>query len=115
MMEDFARAGNAASVALKISPDYPPYLFNQGYFEYRLGNYADAANWFGRCVERSEISHDGYCLDAARIAQARCLVLDGRADLAARLIGSAAEHAATWLDQRFSKDDVMQAIERVAK
>jgi tetratricopeptide (TPR) repeat protein len=75
MTEDFAKASNAASVALKVSPGYPPYLFKKGYAEYRLGNYADAATSFALCVASSEIAHDGYYLDAARIAQARC---DGR-------------------------------------
>ncbi|MFS2004082.1 tetratricopeptide repeat protein [Duganella sp. CT11-25] len=110
MSEDFAKASSAVSVALKISPEYPPYLFKKGYVEYRLGNYTDAARSFGRCVARSEITRDGYYLDAARIAQARCLVLDGRASLAVTVIASAAANSATWLDKRFSKEDVMKSI-----
>lgn len=110
MTEDFEKASSAASAALKISPGYPPYLFKKGYAEYRLGKYEDAANSFALCVERSEITHDGYYLDAARIAQARCLVLDGRADLAVNAIASAASNAATWLDRRFSKEEVMESI-----
>lgn len=114
MTEDFAKASNAASAALKISPDYPPYLFEKGYFEYRLGKFLDAASSFGLCVERSEAIHDGYYLDAARIAQARCFVLDGRADLAVSVISPAAEDSATWLDKRFSKADVMKSIHSIA-
>lgn len=110
MREDFMEARSAVSVALKISPDYPPYLFKHGYIEYRLGNYADAANFFGRCVARSEIIQDGYYLDAARIAQARCLWLDGRGQLAVSVVAVAATTAATWLEQRFTKDDVIRAI-----
>lgn len=110
MNEDFAEASRAVAAALKISPRYPPYLFEQGYIEYRLGNYADAANAFAKCVVRSELMLDGYYLDAARIAQARCLLLDRRADLALIAIDAAAEGSATWLDQRFSKEDVLKAI-----
>lgn len=114
MHDDFSRASSAVSMALKISPDYPPYLFKQGYVDYRLGNYAAAADSFGTCVARSEIIHDGYYLDAARIAQARCLVLDGRDDLALNVIASAAASSATWLDKRFSKEDVMKSIGKKA-
>lgn len=110
MNEDFVKASSAVAAALKISPQYPPYLFKQGYIEYRLGNYADAANAFGLCVLRSELTLDGYYLDAARIALAKCLILDGRADLAVDAIGSAAEGSATWLDRRFSKEDVLKSI-----
>ena len=110
MNEDFAEASRAVGAALKISPQYPPYLFDQGYIEYRLGNYAGAANAFGRCVVASELLLDGYCLDAARIAQARCLLLDGRKELAVIAIDSAAESSATWLDQRYTKEDVLKAI-----
>ncbi|NGZ84200.1 hypothetical protein [Duganella aceris] len=78
--------------------------------EYRLGNYADAANAFGCCVARSEIIQDGYYLDAARIAQARCLWLDGQGQLAARVVAAAATSAATWLDKRYTRDDVIMAI-----
>jgi len=85
-------------------------LFKKGYAEYRLGQYADAANSFALCVVSSEIMHDGYYLDAARIAQARCLVLDSRAELAVRVIASAASNSATWLDRRFSKEEVMESI-----
>ncbi|WP_445233250.1 hypothetical protein [Duganella rhizosphaerae] len=113
MNEDFANASGAVAVALKISPEYPPYLFKQGYVEYRLGNFAAAANVFGLCVERSETIHDGYYLDAARIAQAKCLVLDGRASLAVDVIASAATGSATWLDKRLSKEDVVKSIHRV--
>lgn len=113
MSEDFAKAGGAVSVALKISPEYPPCLFKKGYVEYRLGNYTDAAHCFGLCATESEISHDGYYLDAARIAQARCLVLDGRASLAADVIAAAATESATWLEKRFSRDDVMKSIQIV--
>jgi tetratricopeptide (TPR) repeat protein len=115
MTEDFSNASSAMSVALKISPDYPPYLFKKGYFEYRLGHFSAAAISFLLCVERSEAIHDGYYLDAARIAQARCFVLDGRADLAASVISPAAEDSATWLDKRFSKADVMKTIPSIAK
>jgi len=110
MNEDFVKAGGAVAAALKISPQYPPYLFKRGYIEYRLGNYADAASAFELCVLSSELTLDGYYLDAARIARARCLVLDGRADLAVDAIGSVAEGAATWLERRFSKEDVLKSM-----
>jgi len=103
-------AGSAASRALKVSPDYPPYLFKKGYAESHLGQYADAANSFALCVVSSEIMHDGYYLDAARIAQARCLVLDSRVELAVQVIASAASNSATWLDRRFSEEEVMESI-----
>lgn len=111
MSEDFAKASMAVSAALKISPDYPPYLFKKGHAEYRLGNYEDAANAFVLCVARSEVTQDHYYLDAARIAQARCLVLNGRAGLAVDVIASAAAGSATWLDKRFSKEEVLTSIQ----
>lgn len=107
---DFARASSAVSAALKISPDYPPYLFKKGYAEYRLRNYADAANAFALCVARSEATHDHYYLNAARIAQARCLSLDGRALLAIDAIALAAASSATWLDKRYTKEEVLKSI-----
>jgi Flp pilus assembly protein TadD len=110
MNDDFSEASNAVSEALTISPGYPPYLFKLGYVEYRLGNYEAAANSFGACVARSEVTHDGYYLDAARIAQARCLVLDGYGALAVIILAPTAASSATWLDQRFSKEDVMKSI-----
>ena len=113
MNEDFAKASNAASAALKISPDHPAFLFKKGYLKYRLGSYVDAANLFGLCVERSEAIHDAYYLDAARIAQARCLVLDGCAELAANVIALAEANSATWLDKRFSKQEVLESIRTV--
>ena len=113
--EDFAKANSAVSVGLRISPEYPPYLFKKGYVEYRLGIYKDAANSFALCAARSEITHDDFYLDAARIAQARCLVLDGSAHLAADVIARADTSSATWLDRRFSKDDVMKSIHSAVK
>lgn len=110
MNDDFAKASVAVSMALKILPDYPPYLFKQGYVDYRLGNYAAAADSFSNCVAQSEITYDSYYLDAARIAQARCLVLDGRQGIALNVIASAAPSSATWLDKRFSKEDVLTSI-----
>ncbi|WP_130300789.1 MULTISPECIES: hypothetical protein [unclassified Duganella] len=110
MSEDFVQASNAVAQALNISPDYLPYLFEQGYIAYRLQNYAHAESAFGRCVERSEMARDNFYLDAARIARARCLVLDGRASLAAIVIADAAADSAAWLDGRFSKEDVMKSI-----
>lgn len=56
---------------------------------------------------------DGFYLDAARIAQVRCLVLDGRADIAANIIALVSAGSATWLDGRFSKEDVANLIQRV--
>ncbi|NVM77705.1 tetratricopeptide (TPR) repeat protein [Duganella sp. SG902] len=110
MRDDFAKASQAVSEALRITPDYPPYLFEQGYIAYRLGNYTQAERAFGLCVEQSEMTHDNFYLDAARIARARCLVLDGRASLAAKVIADAAGDAAAWLDGRFSKEDVLTSI-----
>lgn len=115
MNEDFANASRAVSVALRISPEYPPYLFRKGYVEYRLANYKEAADSFERCVARSETMQDSYYLDAARIAQARCLVLDGSAHLAADAIASAATSSATWLEKRFSKEDVLKSIPGAVK
>lgn len=79
---DYGQASSAVREALRIAPDYPPYLFEQGYIEYRRANYAHVASAFSLCVERSEVMLDGFYLDATRIAQALCLVLDGRADMA---------------------------------
>lgn len=110
MNDDFAKASDAVSMAIKFSPDYLPYLFKQGYVQYRLGNYADAANAFGLCLAQSEITRDGYYLDAARLAQARCLVLDGSAHLAADVIATTAASSATWLDKRYTKEDVVKFI-----
>jgi len=56
---------------------------------------------------------DGFYLDAARIAQARCLLLDGRADMAANIIALASPGSATWLDGRFAKEDVADSIQSV--
>lgn len=108
--EDFPRANTAASQALRISPDSQPYLFEKGYIAYRMGNQTEAARAFAACVEQAGMTDDSFYLDAARIAQARCLVLDGRARLAADVIAAAAPEAATWLDGRFSKEDVLKLI-----
>lgn len=113
MREDYGRASGAVREALRIAPDYLPYLFEQGYIEYRLANYAQAASAFGLCVERSEVTQDGFYLDAARIAQARCLLLNGRADMAAKIITLASAGSATWLDGRFTKEDVANSIQGV--
>jgi tetratricopeptide (TPR) repeat protein len=113
MGDDFGLASSAVREALRIAPDYPPYLFEQGYIEYRLANYAPAASAFGLCAERSELMQDGFYLDAARIAQARCLLLDGRADMAANIIALASPGSATWLDGRFAKEDVANSIQSV--
>ncbi|SDF37938.1 MULTISPECIES: hypothetical protein [unclassified Duganella] len=108
--EDFQKADIAASEALRISPDSQPYLFEKGYIAYRMGNQAEAARAFAACAEQAGLADDSFYLDAARIAQARCLVLDGRSQLAAAVIAAAAPDAATWLDGRFSKEDVLKLI-----
>lgn len=108
--DDFQQANVAASEALRISPDYQPYLFEKGYIEYRMGNQAEAAHAFAACVKQAELTNDSFYLDAARIAQARCLALDGRARLAANVIAAAAPDSATWLDGRFSKEEVLKLI-----
>lgn len=77
---------------------------------YRLGNYARAERAFGLCIEQSQMTHDGFYLDAARIARARCLALNGRASLAVEVIADAATDSATWLDRRFSKDEVVKSL-----
>ncbi|MHA4867216.1 tetratricopeptide repeat protein [Duganella sp. PWIR1] len=106
------QANIAATEALRISPDYQPYLFEKGYIEYRLANYAEAAQAFAACGEQAELTNDSFYLDAARIAQARCLALGGQTRLAADVIAAAAPGAATWLDGRFSKEDVLKLIHR---
>lgn len=108
--EDFPKADIAATKALRISPDSQPYLFEKGYIAYRMGNQAEAARAFAACVEQAGMTDDSFYLDAARIGQARCLVLDGRSRLAADVIAAAAPDAATWLDGRFSKEDVLKRI-----
>lgn len=108
--EDFPKANIAASEALRISPDSQPYLFEKGYIAYRMGNQTEAARAFAACVEQAGMTDDSFYLDAARIAQARCLVLDGRSRLAADVIAAAAPEAATWLDGLFSKEDVLKLI-----
>ncbi|WP_343732297.1 hypothetical protein [Duganella sp.] len=110
MRDDLVKASHAVAEALRILPDHPPYLFEQGYIAYRLGHYAQAEGAFGLCIEKSETAHDGFYLDAARIARARCLVLDGRPSLAADVIADAAADSATWLDGRFTKADVLNSI-----
>lgn len=107
---DFPKANIAASEALRISPDYQPYLFEKSYIAYRMGNQTEAARAFAACVEQAGMTDDSFYLDAARIAQARCLVLAGRSRLAADVIAAAAPDAATWLDGRFSKGDVLKLI-----
>ena len=110
--EDFPKANTAASEALRISPHSQPYLFEKGYIACRMGNHAEAAHVFAACAVEAELTNDSFYLDAARIAQARCLALDGRARLAADVIAAAAPDAATWLDGQFSKEDVLKLIAR---
>ncbi|WP_373988377.1 hypothetical protein [Duganella sp. BuS-21] len=107
---DLLRANIAATEALRISPDDQPYLFEKGYIEYRLANYAEAAHAFSACVEQAEMTDDSFYLDAARIAQARCLALRGQIRLAADVIAAAVPGSATWLDGRFSREDVVKSF-----
>lgn len=107
---DFDSAADSIGRALDLAPDNPAYLFKAGVIAYRSASYGAAADHFRQCVRLSLELADGYYLDAARIAQARCLVALGRADKVAELIDALPDEAATWLDGRITA----QAVRRMA-
>lgn len=107
---DFGAAAHSIRRALDLAPDNPAYLFKAGVIDYRGASYHAAAAHFRQCVASSLELEDGYYLDAAKIAQARCLVALGRADLVAEIIDDLPDEAATWLDGRMTA----QAVRRMA-
>ncbi|MBJ9964512.1 tetratricopeptide repeat protein [Burkholderia seminalis] len=111
LKRDFGSAAASIRKALKLAPRNPSYLFKAGVFEYRRATFESASDEFGRCVRVSIELNDGYYLDAAKIAQARCLIALGRSGQVADLLVDVSDDAATWLDGRITA----QAVRRMVK
>ena len=94
LTDSLNEAIQAISRSIALRPDHPPYLFELGCVEYRTNNLDAAAKAFERCAQASLAMDDDYYLDAARVAQAQCLLLAGRAQEAAKVIACAAQDAA---------------------
>lgn len=105
----------AISRSIALRPDHPPYLFELGYLEYRVHNLDAAAKAFERCTQASLAMDDDYYLDAARVAQAQCLLQAGRTHEAAEVIACAAQDAATWLGGRQTAAAVSARIQAQLK
>lgn len=112
---DFGSAAYSIRRALDLTPGNPAYLFKAGVIDYRSASYGAAAEHFRQCVAASADLEDGYYLDAAKIAQARCLVAVGRGDLAAHLIDDLPDEAAAWLDGRMTAKAVRQMATRTPR
>lgn len=106
----FDKAVDAASIALKLKPNYPPYLFKRGSIQFRIGDIEDAITSFNQCVKTSVQLDDPYYLDPARVAQAYCMYQIGEYANAARIIHQTRSDTGVWLGERLTAKRVMELI-----
>lgn len=113
---DYLAAAVAAHMAVALEPENPSYLFKLGTAQFKTDHLEEAAVHFGLCAQISLDIEDDFYLDAARIAQARCLLTLGRVNAAAHAIEQAAPGSATVLDyQQLTLGEMQQAIEEYRK
>jgi len=108
----FDKAVDAANTALKLKPNYPPYLFKRGSVQFRAGNTNDAVVSFKQCVKSSMQLGDGYYLDSAKVAQAYCMYKIGKYADAAKVIKPLKHDAGVWLGERLTAEKVMELISK---
>ena len=111
LMGELAAAHTAVTRALQCRPDDASLLFERGVIEFRLTEYARAAETFNDCANVCRESGDAYYLDAARIAGGRCHLDAGNVHDAAAAIEGLADDAATWLAGRETAGQLSSEIE----
>lgn len=108
----YDKAVGAASVALKLKPNYPPYLFKRGSVQFRVGDLEDAIMSFKQCIKSSVQLGDGYYLDSAKVAQAYCMYQIGEYADAAKVIKQIRPDAGVWLGERLTAKKIMDLISK---
>lgn len=108
----FDKAVDAAGIALKLKPNYPPYLFKRGSIQFRVGDMEDAIVSFKKCIKSSIQLGDDYYLESAKVAQAYCMYQVGEYADAAKVINQLKPEAGVWLGERLTAKKVMELISK---